>query len=299
MQHATLLLRARGATTVVLTLRTYFLVSRHKFCIVDTTYFLVSHHKFFISISTESTFHCFEQTKKMMKSVKKMKRKLAKRTISTSGANFEQAYLKLVSCIEQREWDRVLKWGTALVTSKSCTSEHILHTVCRFQPPASVVNAIIRVCALCLEEIDKNGYTALHTAAEWGASPQVIQVLIKHYSKAASMKEYRGKTPLHLYCEKGHLNRLQDGVLNGAYGDYTDEDSPCEVVISIMDAALLNIADEDKDGFSALEYAIVSGADFRLVRTLQKYCANVSKHLSREPWAKDTTYNSSLGLKCI
>jgi hypothetical protein len=25
-----------------------------------------------------------------------------------------------------------------------------------------------------------------------------------------------------------------------------------------MDAALLNIADEDKDGFSALEYAIIS-----------------------------------------
>jgi hypothetical protein len=96
----------------------------------------------------------------------------------------------------------------------------------------------------------------------------------------------------------GHLNRLQNGVLKGAYGDYTEEDSPGEVVISIMDAALLNIANEDRDGFSALEYAIISGADFRFVRALQKYYANVSKNLTREPWAKNITYNPSLGLTC-
>jgi ankyrin repeat protein len=233
-----------------------------------------------------------------MKSMKKMKLKLAKRTNITIGTNYEQAYPYFLKCIEQREWDRVLKCGIALLTSKSCKSEHILHTVCRFQPPARVVNSIIRVCALCLEEIDKNGYTALHTAAEWGASPQVIQCLIKHDSKAASMKEYRGKTPLHLYCEKGHLNTLQDLGLNGTYGDYTDEDSPCEVVMSIMDAALLNIADEDNDGFSALEYAIISGADFRLVRTVQKYSANVSKKLARESWEKHVTYNPGVGLMC-
>lgn len=193
----------------------------------------------------------------------------------------EKAHSHLIKCIEQRDWKGVLKWRSTLETFQSCNvnNRQILHLVCRFQPPAKVVNAIIRVYPLCLEEVDSDGYTALHTAAEWGASHQVIQSLVYHYPNAASMKEERGKTPLHLYCEKGYLNRFQH--VTPADENYDDCDSPVEVVVCIMNAALMNIADEDKEGLTALEYAINCGADYRFVRTLQKYSTRVSKIIRR------------------
>lgn len=212
------------------------------------------------------------------------KQKKCKRKNRISTASVEQEYTSLTRYIEQRDWEGVLESGSRLVSYNSCHGQNILHRVCRSQPPYHVVNAIVRICPPYLESIDNNGYTPLHTAAECGASPQVIQILIQSYPQAASIKEYRGKTPLHLYCEKGHFNRLGDvdpESFTSGEKEYVAEDGiSCEVITSLTNAAPMNVTDEDEDGLSALEYAIISGADFQFVRLLQKFSANLSQHLS-------------------
>jgi len=49
--------------------------------------------------------------------------------------------------------------------------------------------------------IDQYKRTCLHWSAMKGASPHFIRTLIQNYPQATSMRDYNGRTPLHIACE--------------------------------------------------------------------------------------------------
>lgn len=191
----------------------------------------------------------------------------------------------LLTYIRERNWDKLL---AELETSREILSpktkppellanpilffegfkrRNALHVVCCERPPVRVVMAILDVCPMCVEGIDKNGYTPLHCAAAWGASPQVIACLIHRYPQASAIKDIYGKTPLHLCCESCSFEGACDtGLTSGAK---FVRGPLYEVVQALINAAPCNINDEDSDGLTALEYAIHKGANIEVVKALQ------------------------------
>jgi len=191
----------------------------------------------------------------------------------------------LLTYIRERNWDKLL---AELETTRSILSlkpkppellanpilflegfkrRNALHVVCCERPPARVVMAIIDVCPVCVEGLDKNGYTPLHCAAAWGASPQVIACLIHRYPQASAIKDNYGKTPLHLCCESCSFEGACDtGITSGA--KYV-RGPLYEVVQALINAAPRNINAEDADGLTALEYAIHKDANIQVVKALQ------------------------------
>jgi ankyrin repeat protein len=131
----------------------------------------------------------------------------------------------------------------------------------------AVVEAIQEICPSSVEGVDKNGYTPLHAAAEWGASPQVINCLIDWYPLAALKKERKGKTPLHLCCENCCLEGTCD---TGVIGKNYVKGPLRQVLKSLIKAAPLSVNDEDFEGMSPLEISINCGANGDVVRILQR-----------------------------
>lgn len=186
----------------------------------------------------------------------------------------------LLSYIQQEKWDRLLNelegskksvnrvlMAHALLTLQQLIGRNALHVICCLHPPVAVVNAIQEICPSSAEGVDKNGYTPLHVAAEWGASPQVIDCLIQWYPLAAQKKERKGKTPLHLYCETCCLEGTCD---TGIIGKTYVKGPLRQVLNSLIKAAPLSVNDEDAEGMSPLEISINCGADADVVRALQR-----------------------------
>jgi ankyrin repeat protein len=192
----------------------------------------------------------------------------------------EEKKRRLLSFIQREKWDRLLSEldltkksanidlrAHALSTLQELIGRNALHVVCCLHPPVAVVKAIQEICPSCVEGIDKNGYTPLHAAAEWGASPQVIDCLIHWCPEAALKKERKGKTPLHLCCE----NCCSEGACDtGLMGNQYVRGPLRQVINSIIKAAPQSVNEEDLEGLSPLEIAINCGADADIVRTLQR-----------------------------
>jgi len=51
--------------------------------------------------------------------------------------------------------------------------------------------------------VDRHKRTPLHWAIIKSATMQFLNILLEHYPQAAVMKDYIGRTPLHLACEYG------------------------------------------------------------------------------------------------
>mmetsp|Transcript_9934 Transcript_9934/g.15026 ORF Transcript_9934/g.15026 Transcript_9934/m.15026 type:complete len:620 (+) Transcript_9934:120-1979(+) len=80
--------------------------------------------------------------------------------------------------------------------------DNILHDLCRCQPPQDVVETLL--CALrhrrrggTTSGIDDHGRTPLHLAAMTGASPDVVDALVRADPCPASRGDEDGRTPLH------------------------------------------------------------------------------------------------------
>jgi hypothetical protein len=186
----------------------------------------------------------------------------------------------LLSYIQQEKWDRLLNelevskksvnralMAHALLTLQQLIGRNALHVICCLHPPVAVVKAIQEICPSSAEGVDKNGYTPLHAAAEWGASPQVIDCLIHWYPLAAQKKERKGKTPLHLCCETCCLEGTCD---TGIFGKSYVKGPLRQVLNSLIKAAPLSVNYEDAEGMSPLEISINCGADADVVRALQR-----------------------------
>mmetsp|Transcript_20112 Transcript_20112/g.28620 ORF Transcript_20112/g.28620 Transcript_20112/m.28620 type:complete len:376 (+) Transcript_20112:97-1224(+) len=173
----------------------------------------------------------------------------------------------------------------SLVTLQVSNGRNALHIVCCVHPPVEVVRAIINVCPSCIEGVDRNGYTPLHCAAEWGASPQVVACLIYNYPQATTATENRGKTPLILCCEFCCEEGACDTGLRR--GERFVKGPLLGIIKALINAAPQIINEEDADGLSALEYAINKGTHVSVVKALQKASEEAWKDNRRATIAKE------------
>ena len=112
--------------------------------------------------------------------------------------------------------------------------------------------------------------TPLHIAAGTRANLSTIQLLADAYPAACATLDEGGKTPLHLACDSAcELFEGDEGC---------DRDPPSyDVVLTIINAWLSAVPWEDKDGTSALEFAILSDAPIKVVRLLQAATCKVNR----------------------
>ncbi|WP_196220834.1 ankyrin repeat domain-containing protein, partial [Sansalvadorimonas verongulae] len=67
-----------------------------------------------------------------------------------------------------------------------------------------------------LEALDKNGFTALHTAAmSENGSDEIAEILIQHHARLEA-QDRNGQTPLHLAAGEGNIRVASALIQSGA-----------------------------------------------------------------------------------
>mmetsp|Transcript_4776 Transcript_4776/g.9838 ORF Transcript_4776/g.9838 Transcript_4776/m.9838 type:complete len:227 (-) Transcript_4776:154-834(-) len=138
-----------------------------------------------------------------------------------------------------------------------------LHACVRFNPPAHIVQLIVKLNRESANSVDCLGRTALHIAAGTRADISTIQILTEVCPIAVDIQDEDGKTPLHFACDSSC--ELFEGDEN------LQRPPPClDSIKVLLSTSPVSVATEDEDGISPLEYAIMSEASCKMVSLLQK-----------------------------
>ena len=177
--------------------------------------------------------------------------------------------------ISKREWQQL---EDALATDPhlpiddptvphAVTQDIVIHFAVRFQSPLRTVLLLSRHFPSSLEQSDATGRYPIHVAAKWGAMPDVIEFLIRTNPAAAGVQDDLGKTPMHYVAEyyTRNYNRRIASVC-------PVNESMLLVVKLLKNAAPKSVNLEDHDGVNAIEYALESDADIKVVKTMQRAC---------------------------
>mmetsp|Transcript_24328 Transcript_24328/g.50954 ORF Transcript_24328/g.50954 Transcript_24328/m.50954 type:complete len:259 (+) Transcript_24328:42-818(+) len=201
---------------------------------------------------------------------------------STSlGANALSYLTSLLNIIQTQNWDAFDEIAIqnprafqALSDIISSTNEFngmsFLHAIVREHPPLKTVADVIRLSPDSPRACDCLNRTPLHVAAGIGASPQVISYLCMVHPKACIIQDEDGKTPLHLACD------IECKLFEG---QPARQDPPTlEVIRALLSASFAAASVEDEDEMSPLEYAILSNANIRVIKLLQKAAQKFMKN---------------------
>ncbi|KAL7533226.1 hypothetical protein ACHAWF_004400 [Thalassiosira exigua] len=170
----------------------------------------------------------------------------------------------LVSLIEAQEWTKFEKAALSnqerfrLISEViSCCEDlngmTLIHTCVRFDPPAAILEQMIKFYPRALKRVDSMGRTPLHVAAGSSASLEVIGCLAANYPHACNIRDEDGRTPLHFACDASCILFDEDRHIPRAPPDL--------VTIKILLVASLEaVTLEDVDEINAVELAILSDA---------------------------------------
>ena len=152
-------------------------------------------------------------------------------------------------------------------TSSISIHDNALHYACRFYPPFDVVKLIHLANPEYITQVDSAGRTVLHTAIRYGGDPRTVRYLGAKYPSAVGALDLANQTPLHYLCR--HYGASHDPIKSR--GD------KAECMFEIVRALFANspkqtVNVESEDGCTALEWAIETGAPYKLVKFLQKAC---------------------------
>jgi len=162
--------------------------------------------------------------------------------------------------------------------SHAITSDIIIHFAARFQAPLRIIAMLSRKYPQSLSSSDVTGRYPIHVASKWGATPDVISYLIKTNPSVSGIPDCTGKTPMH-YVGQCYLQNF-DNTLYGC------NDSMLQVVRLLRNAAPLSVNLEDDEGMNAIEYALASDADLKVIKTMQRAC--------RDDWRERSKINKSI-----
>mmetsp|Transcript_19741 Transcript_19741/g.42512 ORF Transcript_19741/g.42512 Transcript_19741/m.42512 type:complete len:268 (-) Transcript_19741:111-914(-) len=181
-------------------------------------------------------------------------------SISQSKEQQHPALASLESLIARRKWNRIrslLDTDHGLAIAEHATRD-VLHILYASDPPLDIATDLLGLCGDRVREKDSTGRTPLHFATASGAPVEVVEPLISMYPAAAGLPDCRGETPL---------------MLASAHGKNADK----SLVKALIRASPHTVIDEDDEGMSALEYALLSEVPRDIFRMLQKSCAKVRK----------------------
>jgi len=205
--------------------------------------------------------------------------------INKSDASSLMLVLKL---IERNDWQKLNSFFlqaekfqaiAALVNeSASFNGMTLLHAVCRFNPPSSVVRNMIMLCPGDAKALDCLNRTPLHVAAGTGASVNVINALLDANPRACRAQDVDGRTPLHMACDRSCI--LFEGSCNS-------RDAPrYDIVSSLISVSPSSVTLEDEDEMTALEYAVLSSGELQVVKMLQRASQKVLRKKHEEEKTK-------------
>jgi len=100
------------------------------------------------------------------------------------------------------EWEKhFLTHGESSTAHTFSHGDNLLHMVCRFHPPVSVVRMVLRQREplLAVQEVNSQGQIPLHVAAASGASYKVVHLLLEQSMCTVMAQDSAGNTPLHLH----------------------------------------------------------------------------------------------------
>lgn len=159
------------------------------------------------------------------------------------------------------------------------TSEIILHFATRFQAPLRIVSLLARIYPMSLTSADATGRYPIHVASKWSATPDVIAFLIKANPSVVGVQDSLGKTPMHYVgeCYLAHYNSPM----------YNRDDSMLQVVRLLKTAAPLSVNLEDNEEMNAIEYALLSEASLKVVKTMQRACRDDWRERSKASLLED------------
>ncbi len=139
----------------------------------------------------------------------------------------------------------------------------LLHACCRHEPPVEIIAQMIRLRPELVSAQDCLGRTPLHIAAGCSAHPYVIKTLAHADPSTCTVQDEDMRTPLHLACDR-YCNLFEDS--EDSNGRELSYDAVRALLSESLEAAVL----EDEDEMNPVEYAIMSNADMKLVKLLQK-----------------------------
>lgn len=139
----------------------------------------------------------------------------------------------------------------------------LLHACCRHEPPVEIIAQMIRLRPELVSAQDCLGRTPLHIAAGCSAHPSVIKTLAHADPSTCTVQDEDMRTPLHLACDR-HCNLFEGS--EDEKGREPSYDAVRALLSESLEAAVL----EDEDEMNPVEYAIMSNADMKLVKLLQK-----------------------------
>merc|ERR1719253_1065486 len=176
--------------------------------------------------------------------------------------------------------DEAIVGGGSSSENRPDVGENILHDVCRFRPPLDVLETLLialRYRRGSTFGTDDQGRTPLHVAAACGASPQIIDALVRTDPNPASIGDADRRSPLHLamkHLVHDRLNPLPHQHQRGGMHQSQDKiptpeeaiEQTLRIVILLKEAMLaypgrIDFKDEDKTGYTPLDYVVDEDID--------------------------------------
>ncbi len=211
--------------------------------------------------------------------------------------------------------------SAASSSEKVNIGENVLHDICRYNPPRDVLETLLvslRHRRGATSGTDDTGRTPLHVASASGASPDVIDALIRADPRPASEGDKDGRSPLHIAVRSLAYGATDDNPLIGteqtrlssrrnnertAPSNEEILEQTVKTVLLLKGAMLtypgkIDFKDEDNSGFAPIDYAI-DGEDVTDEYLL--HCLITRKHSSRRRCSMtslasaDTQLTSNMG----
>ena len=167
----------------------------------------------------------------------------------------------------------------------------LLHAVARCNPPLDIVAKMIKLCPEQPAVKDCLGRTALHVAAGSAAAPKVIKLIAHACPTSCDATDVDGKTPLHFACDvtcklfEGDSDSIPTAVPRKVCHD---------TIRALLSESIHASTIEDIDEMNALEYAIMSDAELKTVKMLQKASSTSFESESSQPSIQPSIQSLSL-----
>ena len=159
------------------------------------------------------------------------------------------------------------------------TEDIVIHFAVRFQAPLQIVSFLANLYPQSLEQSDATGRFPVHVASKWGAAPDVIHFLIRSNPVAAGIQDDLGKTPMHYVAEFYAKNYNRRNIL-------PVNESMLQVVQLLKTAAPKSVNLEDHEGVNAIEYALESNTDLKVIRSMQRACRDDWREMKKQNQGK-------------
>lgn len=168
-------------------------------------------------------------------------------------------------------------WGGIDLLNVSSTGQNILHLSCMFHPPISIVECILTIAPRVASTLNFENQYPLHLAAYYGASPEVIGLLMDQFPGALRHQDIHGHTPLHKVCQSYAFHYKASDLgnfANSALG-LTRKQEDVQDAIQMITRGCPTVANlEDNDNCNALEYALASEhVDLATIKCIQRACS--------------------------